>query len=75
MKRNQRVPVDRPPVAIGYKYNSRKVLLFITTDESGSVGPGGTYLSGFPDNYSKVSICHVVCLLLISRYFNACNAI
>ena len=30
------VPRDRPLIAIGYKYNMRKVLSFIVTDNAGS---------------------------------------
>ena len=30
------VPGDRPLIAIGYKYNMRKVLYFIVTDNAGS---------------------------------------
>ena len=66
-------PVDRPPMAIGYKYNSRKFLGFIATEGAGSTESGDPYLSRFPDMYYNVSICPVVCPKLIGRYFNACN--
>ena len=49
MKSNPRFPVDRPLLAIGYKYNSRKVLGFISTEGAGSTEPGDPYLSCFPD--------------------------
>ena len=44
-----RVSVDRSLMAIGYKYNSGKVLVFIATEEDGSTEPGNPYLSCFPD--------------------------
>ena len=56
MNGNPRVPSDRPLIAIGYKYNSWKVLVFIDTDRYGSNDPNDPHLSCFPDNYSNVSI-------------------
>ena len=47
MKSTPRVPVGRPLLTIGYKYNSRKVLGFIATEGAGSTEPGGTYVSCF----------------------------
>ena len=38
-------PGERPLLAIGYKYNSRKVLGFISTEGAGSTEPGDPYLS------------------------------
>ena len=49
-------PGEIPLLAIGYKYDSRKVLGFIATEGSGSTEPGDTYLSCFPDIYSNVSV-------------------
>ena len=34
------VPRDRPLIAIGYSYNSRKVLYFIVTDNAGRTKTG-----------------------------------
>ena len=56
MKITQIFPGGRPLLAIGYKYNSRKVLGFIATEGYGSTEPGNTYLSRFPDIYSNVYI-------------------
>ena len=39
------VPGDRPLVAIVYKYNARKVLSFIVTENAGSTKTGIAYLS------------------------------
>ena len=47
---------ERPLLAIGYKYNSRKVLGFIATEGAGITEQGDTYLSRFPDIYSNVSV-------------------
>ena len=68
-------PSESPPLAIGCKYNYRKVLGFIATEGSGSTEPGDPYLSRFPDIYSNVSVCPVFCPHLLGRYFNACNEI
>ena len=52
MKSTQRVPGGKPLLAIGYKYNYRKILGFIATEGYGSTEPGDTYLSLFPEIYS-----------------------
>ena len=75
LKSTPRFPGERPLLAIGYKYNSRKVLGFIATEGAGSTEPGDPYLSRFPGIYSNVSVRPVVLPHLIGRYFNACNAI
>ena len=41
-------PGEIPLLAIGYKYNSRKVLGFIATEGSGSTEPGIGKLPNFP---------------------------
>ena len=68
-------PGERPLLAIGYKYNSRKFLGFIATEGFGSTELGDTYLSRFPDIYLNFSIRPVVSPHVLGRYFNACNAI
>ena len=75
MKSTLRFPGERPLLAIGYNYNSSKVLGFIATEGAGSTEPGDPYLSCFPDIYSNVSVHPVVRPHLLGRYFNACNAI
>ena len=75
MKSTRRVSGEIPLLAIGYKYNYRKVLLFIATEGDGSTEPGDTYLSCFPENYSNVSIHLVFSPHVLDRYFNACNKI
>ena len=62
-------------MAIGYKYNSRKVLGFIATEGSGSTEPDDPYLSHIPDIYSNVYIHPVIRPHLLGRYLNVNNAI
>ena len=68
-------PVEIPLLAIGYKYNSRKFLGFISTEGAGSTEPGDPYLSHFPGIYSNVSVRPVVFPHLLGMYFNSCNVI
>ena len=75
MKSTPRVTSDIPLLSIEYKYNSRKVLVFIATKEAGSTAPGDTYLYCLPNIYSNISVCPVVSLHLLVRYSNECNAI
>ena len=49
LKSTPRFLGEIPLLAIGYKYNSRKVLGFIATEGSGSTEQGDPYLSLFPD--------------------------
>ena len=53
------VPGGRLLIAIGYKYNVRKVLSFITKSDAGIEKAGITYLSKYPEPFSNVSILHV----------------
>ena len=64
---------ERPLLDIGYKYNSRKVQVFIATEGAGSTESGDPYLSRFPDIYYNVSVLPVFCPHLLGRYFNTCN--
>ena len=75
MKSTPRVPFGIPLLFIRYKYNSRKVLVFIATYGDGSTAPSDPYLFRFPDIYSNVYVLPVVHLHLLGRYFNACNTI
>ena len=75
MKNNPIFPGGRKFLEIGYKYNSRKVLGFISAEGYGSTEPGDPYLSCFPDFFSNVSVRPVVCPRLIGGHFNECNAI
>ena len=53
------VPGDRPLIAIGYKYNSRKVLSFIVTDNAGNKRTGIPYLSKYSDQFTNFAIIPV----------------
>ena len=64
-----------PLLDIGYKYHSRNVLGFISTEGAGSTEPGDPSLSRFPGIYSNVSVHPVVCPHLLGRYYNACKSI
>ena len=54
MKITPRVLGDIPLMDIGYNYNSRKVLGFISTEGYGSTEPGDPSLSCLPDMFSNV---------------------
>ena len=61
------VPGVRPLIAIGYKYNTRKVLYFIVTENSGSTNNGIPYLSKYPDQFINVAIRPVALTLVMSK--------
>ena len=45
LNRKSTVPRDRPPISIVHKYNTRKALFFIYTEDEGSKKSVITYLS------------------------------
>ena len=61
------VPGGWPLIAIGYKYNARKVLSFIVMDNTGSTKTGIPYLSKYPDQFTNVSIRPVARPLVMSN--------
>ena len=63
------LPGDRPLIAIGYKYNARKVLSFIVTDNAGSTKTGIPYSSKYPDQFTNVAICPSARPLVLSKSF------
>ena len=63
------VPGDRPLIDIGYKYNARKVLYFIVAYNIGSTKTGIPYLSKYPDQFTNIAICPVVCPFVMSKTF------
>ena len=69
------VPGGRPLIDIGYKYNARKVLFFIVTDNAGSTQTGLPYLSKYPDKFTNVSIRPVAIHLVMSKLFSAVNEV
>ena len=50
------VPGDRPLIDIGYKYNARKVVSFIFTENADRTFAGLLCLSKYPDQFLNVSI-------------------
>ena len=50
------VPGYRPLIAIGYKYNARKVLYFIVIDNADITKTSIHYLSKYPDQFTNVAI-------------------
>ena len=65
------VPGGRPIIAIGYKYNARKVLYFIVTYNTGITQADITHLSKYPDQFSNFSISPVVCTLVVYKLFGS----
>jgi hypothetical protein len=62
-------------LAIGYKYNSTKVLTFIATTESGSTVPGTPYRARFVDDFDNLLSRPVHRPQVISTYFSRSNAV
>ena len=61
------VPADRPLIDIGYKYNARKVLSFIVTENIGITNNGIPYLSKYPDQFTNTAIRPVSRSLLLKN--------
>ena len=51
---------DVPLVYIGYKYNKKKTLIFLTTKGAGSTEKGEPYKARFPDKYGNLCVRHVL---------------
>ena len=62
-------------VGIGYKYNSRKVLLFVMTKNAGKTIPGSPYIARFTDEFGNVKSRRVERPDCISQYFKCANKI
>ena len=67
LKSKPMVPRGPPLIAIGYKYNARKVISFIVTYNTGSTNTGIPYLSNYPDQFTNVSIRPVARHLVMSK--------
>ena len=59
------VPVDRPLIAIGYKYNAHKFLYLIVTYNAGIKNTSIPCLSKYPDQFNNVAISPVARLLVM----------
>jgi hypothetical protein len=62
-------------LAIGYKYNSTKVLTFVATRDAGSTLPGTPYRARFVDDYQNSLSRPVQRPEVISTYFAKSNAV
>ena len=62
-------------VAIGYKYNAKKVLCFVMTKNAGSTIGGKAYKAKFPDQFGNVVSRDVFRPAILSTYFDASNLI
>ena len=58
-KRHPYIPGERLNIYIGYKYNYRKVLIFLAIEEVGTNPHGVTYYRKFPGRFSIFSINYV----------------
>ena len=67
------VPGDKLLILIGYKYNYRKFLSIITSEDSGMKKAGIPYLSNDHDQFDNVSIQPVSINLVISKLFVSVN--
>ena len=62
-------------VCISYKYNNKKVLIFILSKEAGLTSEGEPYEAWFPDRFQNVCFCHVARPQVVSNYFKYCNVV
>ena len=66
---------DVPLVCIGYKYNKKKTLVFLTTKGAGSTEKGDPYEARSPDKYRNLCVRHVSRPQEISLYFKYSNIV
>ena len=62
-------------ICIGYKYNKKKVLVFLTTRGAGATLDGDPYEARFPDRYGNVCTRDIARPEVISTYFKYCNVV
>ena len=62
-------------VATGYKYNSRKVICFLSSKNFGPTTPGNPYQARFIDQGKNLRTREVERPAHMSKYFECCNAI
>ena len=62
-------------VAIGYKYNARKILLFVAAKNAGSTKPGTPYKAKFPDKFGNTKERSVIRPAILSQYFDISDAV
>ena len=66
---------SRPLIAIGYKYNARKVVSFIVTVDEGRIKAGIPFLSKYPDQFSNVAIHPVARPIVMYKFFEPVNEV
>ena len=64
---------DVPLACIGYKYNLKNVLVFLSTKGARSTQPREPFLAKFPDKFGNVCTREVAQPEIISNYFNKSN--
>ena len=64
-----------PLICIGYKYNKKKTLVFLTTRGAGSTTKGEPYEARFPDKYGNLCVRHIARPQVISLYFKYSNVV
>ncbi len=62
-------------VTVGYKYNKKKVLIFVFNKGAGSTDAGEPYEARFPDKFGNVCIRQVARPVVVSRYFKYNNKV
>ena len=60
---------------VGYKYNIRKVLCFVCSENAGSFDKGDPYIARFPDKNGNVNKREVPRPAVISDYFKVSNKV
>ena len=60
---------------VGYRYNSKKTLLFLLSENAGSLTEGDPYIARFPDSNGNMKYREVPRPAAISKYFNRSNSI
>ena len=60
---------DGPLIVISYKYNTRKVISLIATEDTGITKSGITYLHKYPDQFSNAVIFPVYHILVMYKFF------
>ena len=66
-------PNGVPLVALGYKYNSKKVLLFASTRDAGSTRAGKPYKMSFTDEHGNVCVQWVDWPQIADKFFSHSN--
>lgn len=66
-------PTGHTLLAIGYKYNQKKILCFLATKNAGSTKPGNPYIAKFSDSIGNLCEREVERPAIISNYFGHSN--